>query len=85
MAAVAAPRRSGSGRQPREIEALRDDREELAARRQEVPPLVAALRFVARAIEALAFDTDGDVRQADNAARLRGIADQVERRWESVS
>lgn len=57
---------------------------ELAARQVEAVSLVAAIRFVARELEALAWSPEGDPRTVNAAARLRGIADQVERRWETV-
>ena len=75
--AMTAPRRLDT-RTAAETHAL-----EMAARKAEASALTAALRFVARSIEALAFDNRGDMRQADNAARLRGIAQQVDRRWEA--
>lgn len=60
-------------------------RVELIARRQEAQALVAALRVVARGVEAYALDNRGDMRQMQWSERLRGIADQVDRRWEAGS
>lgn len=58
---------------------------ELTARQSEAVALVAAMRYVAREIEALAWSPEGDPRTVNAAGRLRGIADQVERRWEAVA
>jgi hypothetical protein len=58
---------------------------EMAARRQEAAALTAALRVVARGVEAYALDNRGDARQMQWSERLRGIADQVERRWEATA
>jgi hypothetical protein len=57
---------------------------EMAARQAEASALSAALRVVARGIEAFALDQRGDMRQVQWSERLRGMADQVDRRWESV-
>lgn len=57
---------------------------EMAARRHEAQSLTAALRVVARGVEAYALDNRGDARQMQWSERLRGIADQVDRRWEAT-
>lgn len=57
---------------------------ELDARQQEAVALTAALRFIARGIEAFALDHRGDMRQVQWSERLRGVADQVNRRWEAT-
>lgn len=60
-------------------------RVELVARRHEAAALTAALRVIARGVEAYALDNRGDMRQVQWSERLRGIADQVERRWEATA
>ncbi len=60
-------------------------RVEMTARAQEAAALVAALRYTAGDLERLAWSVEGDPRVAHYAGRLRGMADQVERRWERVS
>lgn len=55
---------------------------EMAARRHEAASLAAALRVIARGVEAYALDNRGDMRQVQWSERLRGIAEQVDRRWE---
>lgn len=57
---------------------------EMVARQQEARALVAALRVIARGIEAFALDHRGDMRQVQWSERLRGIAEQVDRRWETA-
>ena len=57
---------------------------ELTARAHEAASLSAALRVIARGIEAFALDNRGDMRQVQWAERLRSIADQVDRRWEAT-
>ena len=57
---------------------------ELAARQAEARALSAALRVIARGVEAYALDNRGDMRQVQWSERLRGMAEQVDRRWEAV-
>ena len=57
---------------------------ELLARQSEARALSAALRVIARGVEAYALDNRGDMRQVQWSERLRGMADQVDRRWEAV-
>lgn len=76
--AMTAPRRLDS-RTAAETHAL-----EMAARQAEARALAAALRVIARGVEALALDNRGDMRQVQWSERLRGVADQVDRRWEAV-
>lgn len=61
-----------------------DHRDELLARQSEARALAAAIRVVARGVEAYALDHRGDMRQMQWSERLRGIAEQIERRWEAV-
>lgn len=56
---------------------------ELAARAHEAAALSAALRVIARGVEAFALDNRGDMRQVQWAERLRAVAEQVDRRWEA--
>jgi hypothetical protein len=56
-------------------------RVEMAARQHEAASLSAALRVIARGIEAFALDARGDARQMQWSERLRFVADQNDRRW----
>ena len=56
---------------------------ELAARKQEASALSGAMRTIAQGMEAYALDHRGDMRQMQWIERLRGAADQVDRRWEA--
>lgn len=74
---------ASAGRTAEMIDRTRRDEAsvELAARRHEAASLSAALRVVARGIEAYALDNRGDMRQVQWAETLRGIADRNDRRW----
>lgn len=54
---------------------------EMTARQHEAASLSAALRVIARGIEAFALDARGDARQMQWSERLRFVADQNDRRW----
>lgn len=76
--AMTAPRRLDS-RSAADLHAL-----EMAARKHEADALASALRAIARGIEAFALDNRGDMRQVAWSERLRAMAAQVERRWETT-
>lgn len=77
--AAAAPRRLDA-RSAAEHHAV-----EMVARQYEERAFAAALRVIARGVEAFALDHRGDMRQIEWAERLRGMADQHDRRWEAIT
>lgn len=58
---------------------------EMAARKHEAASLSAALRVIARGIEAYALDNRGDVRQMRWSEILRGVADKNDRMWSEAA
>jgi hypothetical protein len=76
-----------SGRQPAAVEATRDAREELVARRHEAGQFTAAVRTVVRQLESILLrptvEVPPDALQL--TMQLRAMSDRYARRWEPES